>query len=172
MASPDSINRLMSLIGSAEPLDVLQRTPGHLRAIVAAQKDSHLRIKPGAGKWSALEVMGHLGDHEVAMSYRLRGALFEEAYTMRGYQQERWVSEQLHNEREPREILDVFDALRQDTIRLWQLAESRDLLSREVTHSSRGRETLSRWRMIHAGHDLTHLRQIEACLELQQARES
>jgi len=78
--------------------------------------------------------------------------------------QEKWVAGQRYNEREPRELLADFRALRGISLQLWRLVGPAEE-TRVGLHNERGEESLGLMRRMNAGHDLSHLAQITKYLK-------
>ena len=113
-------NKLMNLVKGRDPLEVLGRTPDVLAKFVTDHDAATLRARPFPGKWTPLEIIGHLVDAEYVYAYRVRMILCEPTPTIHGMDQELWVTGQRYNEREPSELINEFRALRQTTLRFWK----------------------------------------------------
>lgn len=142
-----------------DAMTVLRSTGAELRRVVSGLDGATMRTRPFAGKWTPNEILGHLVDHERAMSVRLRVALFEGDPAVGAYQQEAWVAGQRHNERDPEEHLGRFDVLRADNIRLLGEA-TMEQLAREVRLARGGTVSVEQMRSNYAAHDLHHLDQL------------
>lgn len=155
----DVINPYAAYLGRREPLDVIQQTPAELDRITAALGPDGLKepLKPGG--WTAGQIVAHLADTEIAFGFRLRQCLSEPHHVIQPFDQDRWQA--LMPDRDTREALQAFRALRVGTLGLAQ-ALSPDLLSRPVTHPERGVMTVADVVATIAGHDLNHLRQLDA----------
>src|SRR5262249_19672181 len=127
-----------------------------------------MRFRSAPGKWTANEIIGHLIDSEWVYGYRLRLILSEERPTVLGMDQDLWVSRLRHNERDPRELVDTFRAMRAFNLALWRRLTP-EQLAREGMHDQRGAESLERLLKMFPGHDLCHLDQIEHSLEAARA---
>ena len=159
----DYRERLLALPGDRDPLSVLAETPSRLEAIVRAHPVSRLTARAREGQWTATEVIGHLGDGEWVYGYRLRLILCEDEPPLVGTKQDAWVAAQRHNERDPRELVEIFRTLRGLNLVLWRRLSPREL-ARSGAHDERGRESLEVMLRMTAGHDLSHLAQIVRCL--------
>jgi hypothetical protein len=91
--------------------------------------------------------------------YRLRLILCEDHPAIRGTNQDSWVARQRHNQREPSELLEMFQILRQFNLAMWKTISPEDL-TRDSQHNERGPESLGVMLRMLAGHDLSHLDQI------------
>jgi hypothetical protein len=150
---------ILDLLGTRDPMDVLERTVDAMRSAIAGVSDTHLSQLESPGKWSLRHVVQHLADSELVWGYRLRLVLAQERPPLTGYDQDLW-SERLHYERAAiGEALDLFAVLRRSNLRLLVDA-SPDDLQRVGLHAERGEESVGHMIRMYAGHDLLHLRQL------------
>jgi len=151
--------RLFTLLGDRNPLEVLEQTASTLAEIVRTHSETVLRTRPFEGKWTPNEIIGHLADCEWVYGYRLRLILCEDNPIIPGTNQDLWVAAQRHNEREPSELVEMFR-----TMRRFNLAFSKPMspvdLKRTGQHNERGPESLAVMLRMLAGHDFSHLDQI------------
>jgi hypothetical protein len=163
--------RLFKLLGDRNPLEVLAHTASTLADIVRTHPAAALRARPFEGKWTPNEIIGHLVDSEWVYGYRLRLILCEDNPPILGMNQDLWVAGQRHNEREPSELVDMFRAMRQFTLALWNGMSPADL-QRTGRHNERGPESLGVMLRMMAGHDLSHLEQFSRYLQAARPRDS
>lgn len=164
VADPNAYRRkLDGLLAGRDPLAVMSETVPAVRAMVRDKPASAFRQRPFPGKWTPNEIVGHLGDAEWAMGYRTRTVLGDDRPRLTGYDQERWVAEQRHNEREPSELVELFAALRGANLAYWKRLTPAQL-ERVGLHSERGEESLGLMLRMLAGHDLSHLDQLRRYL--------
>jgi hypothetical protein len=159
--------RLFTLVGDRDPLDILAQTAATLTEIERTNSAALLRMRPFDGKWSPNEIIGHLADGEWVYGYRLRLILCEDNPAIIGTNQDAWVAAQEHNEREPAELVEIFRIMRQFNLTLWK-AISPANLARTGQHNERGPESLGVMMRMLAGHDLSHLDQIDLCVRAAQ----
>lgn len=157
--SPAYQNKLLGLLGDRDPLEVMQQTPVFIRSVVTEHDAATLRARPHPGKWTPLEVIGHLVDTEWVYGYRIRLILCEDRPTILGMDQDLWVVGQRHNEREPRELAEQYALLRETNLRVWRAMGPAEL-ARVGRHNERGEESLRLMLKMEAGHDLSHIDQI------------
>ncbi len=155
--------KLSGLSGGRNPIDVLAQTPEVLAKIVADHSAAEMRTRPFEGKWTPLEVLGHLADSEWVFGYRIRTILCDERPRIIGMDQERWVARLRHNDAEPAEVLRMFTELRRFNLVLWRRMTAADL-ERCGEHAERGPESLGLMLRMEAGHDLSHIDQIRRYL--------
>jgi hypothetical protein len=151
--------KLMALLGSQDPIQVLGRTADSLDVIVEKHSEAVLRTRPYAGKWTPNEIIGHLADSEWVYGYRIRLILCQDSPVILGMDQDLWVEGQKHNQRSPRDLLDDFRNLRMVNLELWKRMSPADL-QRVGRHNQRGEESLGLMLRMNAGHDLSHIDQI------------
>ena len=153
-------DKLFGFLGDRNPLEVLAQTPGTLERVVRENPADVLRARPFNGKWTAKEVIGHLTDSEWVNGYRTRLIFCEDNPTILGMDQNLWVTRQRHNDREPSVLVETFRNLRQLNLVSWNQASSQDL-ERTGQHNERGAESLGLLLRMLAGHDLSHLDQLQ-----------
>jgi hypothetical protein len=151
---------LFRLLGDRDPLEVLAQTASTLAHIVRTHPTDLLRSRPFGGQWTPNEVIGHLADGEWVYGYRLRLILCEDNPAILGMNQNLWVAGQRHNEREPSELVDVFRVTRGFNLAVLKRLSPADL-ERTGHHNERGPESLDVMVRMLAGHDLSHLGQID-----------
>ena len=151
---------LLSLLGERDPAEVMQATPGRLRAL-AAQAGEELRTRPEPGEWSVFECIAHIADAEIVISGRLRFILAQDEPPLPGYDQDLWV-DKLHQSHDESldELLAWFDPLRAANLRMWHASSTSDR-ARVGMHSERGPESFELTFRLYAGHDLFHIAQAE-----------
>jgi uncharacterized damage-inducible protein DinB len=155
---------ILELLGTQDPIDVLERTTDAIRRAIAGVSDAQLSQPESPGKWSLRHVVQHLADSELVWGYRIRLVLAQERPPLTGYDQDLW-SERLHYDRLPvDEALDRFAVLRRSNLRLIVNAAPDDL-KRVGVHSERGEESVSHMLRMCAGHDLLHIRQLSRIRE-------
>lgn len=147
-------------LSGRDPVEVMSETPDRLRQLFSDRSAEETRQRPFAGKWTPLEVLGHLIDAEWSFAWRIRTTLGDERPRIEAMDQDRWVQAQAFNEQEPCQLLDDFELLRRINLRLWRRMTPEDL-QRVGLHRDRGEESLELMRVMLAGHDLSHLNQIE-----------
>jgi len=114
---------------------------------------------PIEGKWSAAEIVHHLGDSETTSGLRLRRLLSEDHPLIQGYDQDVYAKELRYNEREIGPSLDLFRSARATTAQLFDFMTDEDW-RREGTHSESGSYSTEDWLKIYAAHAHNHAAQI------------
>ena len=118
-----------------------------------------LGAHPIPGKWSAREIVHHLGDSETTSAIRIRKLLVEDEPLIQGYDQDQFASRLRYNERDMAPALEAFRCARETTMQLLPLL-SEDDWQRSGTHTESGRYTLEDWLRIYAAHAHNHAAQI------------
>lgn len=153
------MNPYASQLGSQDPIRVLSETASRLQELAQSLGDSRIEPPIASGKWSPRQIFIHLADCELAFGFRYRQALAEDNHLVQPFDQDKWAG--AYGAYHARQALDTFTALRQ-----WNLALIRTLSSEQmaktVIHPERGQETLRGLIEVTAGHDINHLRQLEA----------
>lgn len=151
--------KLMNLLGNRDPVETLSATPDHIDRFVREHDAAVMRSRPFSGKWTPIEIIGHLVDAEVIYLHRVRQIFCEDKPVIGSIDQDLWVSRQRHNERAPTQLAAEFRALRSMSLHLWGLMKPEDF-QRVGRHSERGEESLGVMVRMHAGHDLSHIDQL------------
>ncbi len=125
---------------------------------LAGIDDAGLDARPAPGKWSAREIVHHLGDSEMTSAIRLRLILVEDRPEIRGYDQEAFARK-LHYDRPYHKSLEAFRYARETTAEILDRMTAADW-AREGTHTEHGRYTVERWLEIYAEHAHKHADQI------------
>ncbi|MCC7291431.1 MAG: DinB family protein [Phycisphaerales bacterium] len=160
IAQPSAyVSKLLALLASRDPLDVLASTPNVIEKLVRENSQRTLQSRPFEGKWTPNEVIGHLADTEWVYGFRMRLILCEDKPSILGMDQEKWVIGQRRNDRDPSDQLAEFRALRTCNLGVWKRMRPSDL-DRVGLHNERGEESLGIMLKMIAGHDLSHIDQI------------
>lgn len=152
-------NRLLGLLGSDDPFEVLSTTPARLRAFFEQIGPAGLDRPFDAGKWNGRQVLGHLADVEQAIGYRIRQVVTEaDGRRVQPFDQDLWSR--------PYARLDAAAAVRSfEGLRPWNLAYYRTFRPEDFAkisfHGERGEESVETMIRMLAGHDRNHLAQLE-----------
>jgi len=152
------MNPYAAYLGGQDPLAILPATAVRLRTLLQ-QIGPRVDESPAPGRWSARHIVCHLADTEIVFAFRLRQALAEDLHVIQPFDQDRWAVTYA-GLRAPAAV-DTFDA-----VRSWNIALLRGLpeeaFERMLTHPERGDMTYRVLVETMAGHDLNHLRQLQA----------
>ena len=155
--------RLLSHTDGKEPLLLQQAAPKKLAALIKGKQKKQLMRRPAPGKWSIAEIMAHLVDAEIVIAWRLRQILSTNGVAIQAYDQDVWASTFDYAHRDPRQSLESFRVLREVNLALLK-AVPRMMWENYGIHQERGNESVQHFVRMVAGHDLNHLRQVEAIL--------
>lgn len=156
--------RLLSYGEGSDPLRLQQAAPGKLALLLKGKTGKQLRRRPAPDKWSIAEIVAHLADAELAISWRIRQILSKNAVPIQAYDQDAWAKTFNYAHRDPRQSLASFRALREANVALLK-SVPRKLWENYGVHEERGNESVSHVVRMVAGHDLNHLQQVQRILK-------
>ena len=156
-----AINPYASWVDGRDPIEVTRATPARLDNLLHARAPETLTVAPAPGKWSVRDILSHLADCEVVFAFRLRQALAEDNPVIQPFDQENWAA--TYGNYDARMALAAFSAVRQWNLALIAGLKAADF-DKPLNHPERGDMTLRVVVETIAGHDLNHLRQVEALL--------
>lgn len=152
--------RILTNIINKDPLKIYANSPRELRRLTTGLKNERLHTPVKKGKWSIGQIVSHLCDAEIAMSYRLRMSIAQSGSPLQAYDQDKW-SDALYDENSICiEKVKLFTVLRSANVSLLKGLSTKGWM-RYGMHEERGKETVERMVQMLAGHDVNHLRQIE-----------
>ncbi len=157
------ISRILSFVGDREPLQVLASTAGRLRALVTGRTREELARTPDPARWSATQILAHLGDTEIVSAWRIRSVLASDGVVLQPFDQDAWAATFRYREADPFESLQLFEVNRAATLSLLARVDPA-LHANHGLHQERGKETIQHLIRLYAGHDRNHLTQIEELL--------
>lgn len=150
---------ILGLLGTQNPMHVLDQTPHALELALGGIKPQHLNKPEAPGKWSVQHVLRHLADSEIVWAYRMRLVLAQDRPPLTGYDQDRWADRLGYADADVHQSLSEFTTLRGGNLRVLRKATPDDL-KRVGVHAERGEESVERMLKLYAGHDILHLNQI------------
>lgn len=146
-------------LGDRPPLQALSDTPDRIRQLVEHWSADRFERSYAPGKWSARLLLVHLAQMELALGARARFALAERGYVAQPLSQDLWMS--IDGAADARTALDAYVALRRMNLLMWR-ALTPEQLRRPFSHPEYGDLTVD-WIMAQmAGHDIHHLKQLQA----------
>ena len=154
-----TLNPYARFVEGRDPRAVIAETAAKLAAVAEQLGPANLNTSPAPGKWSPREVLCHLADTELAFAFRLRQTLAEPHHVVQPFDQDQWAK--------PYAAIPAEAALAAFTaVRAWNLVllgtVPAEAYSKPVSHPERGAMTFGTLVETMAGHDLNHLRQLEA----------
>jgi uncharacterized damage-inducible protein DinB len=151
-------DRILGLLGERNPLETMAASAARIQSVAERLGAQGLARSYGSGKWTGKQILAHLADAELAIGFRVRQVLSQDAHQIQPFDESAWARRYVDVDHEA--ALASFQALRR-----WNLALLRTLsaddLQREAFHPERGPETLGTIVRLLAGHDLNHLAQLE-----------
>ncbi len=165
VADPQAyVQMIIDRVGNAAPLQLLGATPDRIAALIETHPIEHF-TEARDSRWNPSQIIGHLVDTEFVFGFRLRFVLSEPTPVLPGMDQDLWVNAQRYAQQCPLELLESFRGARVANLRGWKSVTPTEL-ERSGQHDQRGPESLGTIRLLHAGHDLHHLAQLEDTLAL------
>lgn len=82
-----------------------------LQEAIEGLADEQLKWKAAETQWSVTEVLTHLADHNIVVSFRIREVLAGSEVRLPAFSQDPWVAGQKANEAKAAEVLDLFRSL-------------------------------------------------------------
>jgi uncharacterized damage-inducible protein DinB len=144
-----------------DPIPLMKQAHARLARAVAGLSASQMRKRPHPGKWSIVEILGHLQDTEYVYGWRIRLSLAQPGNPIMGYDQALWTEELRHRRAHAKRLLDRIRTMREGNLETVARVP-RSNWKRYGMHSERGKETVRGVLELLAGHDLNHLDQIKA----------
>jgi len=149
------------MLGDRDPFEVLTETQKSIPAIAQALGREGLKRSYAPGKWTAVKVLAHLADCEIAFGFRVRQIVSEPSLGIQVFDQDQWARR--YDGMDGMEAARTFQALRAWNLALFHLLH-KDVLGKGATHPERGPEKAETVIRIMAGHTLHHLAQLERIL--------
>jgi len=153
--------RILSYTEGQDGFKVQQSTGKKLAALIRRKTKKQLTRRPAPGKWSIAEILAHLADTEIVVGWRLRQILSTNGTPIQAYDQNSWASAFDYAHRDAKRSLETFRFLRDVNVALLK-SVPKELWENYGMHQERGKETVGHVVRMIAGHDLNHLRQVEA----------
>jgi hypothetical protein len=147
------------LVCSQEPLALLASTPDRIADLVARWDAGLWSATYAPGKWTAAQIVLHLAHDEIGWCNRVRLALTIDDYVVQPYDAAHWVA--LETPTDPEAALASYVALRRLNLILYRRIPM-DRRAQPFPHPELGEISIDWILQTLAGHDLHHLRQLEA----------
>jgi len=155
-------SRMFQNLGSQNPLKLQAATPAKLERLLKGVSSAKLRKRPQPNKWSIAEIVCHMADTELVGGFRMRLILGAPGTPITPFDQDVWVTA-YYDKRDARKALDQFCVLREANLALLKALKPGQW-KQVGMHAERGPESVETIAKMFAGHDVNHLRQIEAIL--------
>lgn len=152
-------NPYADALGNRNPLDALGDTAERIRQLVSSWTNNDFEKSYAPGKWSARLILVHLAQTELALTTRARFALAQPGYTAQSFSQDDWLP--IDEGADAQTALAAYTSLRGLNLAMWRRL-TKEQLDRAFAHPEYGELTVS-WIMAQmAGHELHHLKQLQA----------
>jgi hypothetical protein len=92
-------------------LSTYLHTHQQLQEAIQGLSEAQLIWKPASDKWSVTEVLSHLADHNIVVSFRIRAIISNASAQLPAFDQDPWVSSAKANEGLASDILVLFHSL-------------------------------------------------------------
>ena len=156
--------RLLNNMEGQDPLRLQQTAAKKLATLLRGKKKSQLTRRPAPGKWSVAEIVAHLADVEVVVSWRLRQALTSNGASIQAYDPDAWANTFKYARHNVKDSLERYRILRESNVALLK-SIPKPLWDNYVVHQERGNETVTHMVRLYAGHDVNHLEQVGRILQ-------
>ena len=157
------VQRIQGRLAGQDPLKVQSTTAKKLARLIKGASPAKLRKRPAPEKWSVAEIVAHLADVEIAVSWRIRSILGAPGIPVQAFDQDAWVVAGHYGKRDARKSLEQFRVLRETNLTLYKML-SPEQWKHYGLHAERGEESIERMVQMLAGHDINHLEQVERLL--------
>jgi DinB family protein len=155
--------RILSYSEGADAMQLLESAPQKLASLLSGKSKDQISRRPAPDKWSPGEIAAHLSDTEIAVSWRVRQILGTNGISVQAFDQDAWANTFDYAHRDPQASIELFRVLRAANVALLKSVPKK-LWDNYGVHQERGNESITHMTRLMAGHDLNHLRQIEAAL--------
>lgn len=92
-------------------LQAYLHTHGQLQEAIQGLSEEQLTWKASQDKWSVTEVLSHLADHNIVVSFRIRAIISGATAQLPAFDQDPWVNSAKANQGSSSDILAIFQAL-------------------------------------------------------------
>lgn len=158
------IQRITGNVEGQQPMAVQAATAKRIERLIKGVSTSKLSKRPSPEKWSVSEILAHLAETELVGGFRMRLILGAPGTPIVAFDQDAWLVSGHYNKRDPRKSLEQFRAFREANLALLKSLTPEQWKHHGV-HSERGKETIEHIVRMFAGHDINHVRQIEAIVK-------
>jgi hypothetical protein len=154
------IQRILGHVDGQDPLKVQRSTVPKLKKMIHGLTPKQLRWQPEPAKWSIAQILAHLADTEIVVSWRMRSVIGQDGITLQPFDQDSWASVFQYQKRDAKQSLEVFRVLRENNLAMLKEIP-RETWNNHGMHLERGKETIAHLTRMFAGHDANHVVQVE-----------
>lgn len=155
--------RILGYVVNQDPLRIQAASAKKLEKLIRGVPRARLLKRPAPGKWSVAEILAHLAESEMVAGYRTRLILSNPGVPVQGFDQDKWAELGGYVKRDPRKSLEIFRLLRETNLLLLKSLTPEQWKCSGI-HTERGEENVETIAQMFAGHDVNHIRQVEAIL--------
>ena len=156
--------RILSNALGQDPIKIQSKTNRKLGRLIKGVPTAKLRKRPAPEKWSVAEILAHLADVEIVIGWRMRSILGDPGTHVQAYDQNAWVTAGHYEKRDPHKSIELHRVVREANLALVK-SISPAQWKHFGQHAERGQESIEHIVRMVAGHDINHLRQIQAILK-------
>ena len=156
-------SRFAAYVEGKDPIAMQREVPDTIAGLIAGIAPAMLKQPPAPGKWSALQIIAHLAEDELASSWRYRQMLEHDGPELTAFDQELWARLGDYSSWEPTDALAMFRLLRHANLRMFARLTPQQW-QRHGTHTERGKVTMLELCRHMAAHDVNHIEQIKRIL--------
>lgn len=157
------VQRIQGKLAGQDPLKVQSTTAKKLARLIKGATPAKLRKRPAPEQWSPAEILAHLADAEIVVSWRVRAILGAPGTPIQAFDQDAWFTAGHYPKRDARNSLEQFRVLRETNLALYKMLAPEQWKDYGM-HAERGEESIERIVQMMAGHDINHLEQVERIL--------
>ena len=155
--------RMLNNVEGQDAMKVQATSAARLAKLLRGATRQRLAKKPAPGKWSVNEIVAHLAEAEIVLGWRMRAIAGAPGTPIQAFDQDAWAAAGDYAAREAKSSFALFRALREANLE-WLRRLRPEQWKHFGVHSERGEESIETIVRMMAGHDVNHLRQIEAAL--------
>ena len=155
---PDYYRGYVELVPEGEIIETLSSQLEETISLLKANKEKR-DFRYAEGKWSLIEVVGHIIDTERVMAYRLLRIARGDKTSLHGYDDEAYVENARFSERKLEDLLDEFILVRKATLVLLKGLPKE--VWQNIGYANNGEFTVNSIAYIIAGHERHHRKLIE-----------
>jgi uncharacterized damage-inducible protein DinB len=155
--------RILANAEGQDPIKLQSATTKKLTRLIKGVSTAKLRKRPAPEKWSVAEILAHLADVELVISWRMRSILGAPGTPVQAFDQDAWVIAGHYDKRDPSKAIELHRVVREANLALLK-SLSPDQWKHYGQHAERGQESVEHIVRMIAGHDVNHIRQIERIL--------
>jgi len=158
------IGRILGYVQGQDAVKVQRASAAKLKKLTAGLSPSQLKWRPEPTKWSIAEIIAHLADAEIVVSWRMRSVIGENGITIQPFDQDQWASTFDYRNRDARRSLELFRVLRENNLAMLKEIAP-EVWDNYGMHLERGKESIAHLTRMFAGHDTNHILQIEGIVK-------